>query len=160
MVLGFIIISLVIGFILFRPRTMYMRKKISLLGVMSATWLVGMNLPTKLIFPGYHINIPDVHGILIGPVLAFLAAFTANLMVPFIRPGGTTIVVFNTPLVGTDAALGHTRSCLHKRLPTFRQAVLEMVGTLLLATMMLFGFVALSSIAVNRFATLMAVSSN
>ncbi len=143
-VLGFIIMSLIMGVSLFRLRTMDMKKKIPLLGALSATMLVGMSLPTELILPGYHINLSVVTGILIGPALGFVAAFIANLILALMGHGGITVIGLNTLLLGSEAVLGHTLFYLLKRLPVFWRAALATVITLLITTLILIGFVALS----------------
>lgn len=143
-VLGFVIMSLIMGFSLFRLRTMDMKKKIPLLGALSATMLVGMSLPTELILPGYHINLSVVTGILIGPALGFIAAFIANLILAFMGHGGITVIGLNTMLLGSEAVLGHSLFYLFKRLPIFWRAALATVVTLLVTTLILIGFVALS----------------
>jgi len=145
-VLGFIIMSIILGLNLFRLRTMDMKKKIPLLGALSATMLVGMSLPTELILPGYHINLSVVTGILIGPALGFVAAFIANMILAFMGHGGITVIGLNTLLLGSEAVLGHTLFYLLKRLPTFWRAALATVLTLLVTTLILICFVALSQL--------------
>ncbi len=143
-VLGFILMSLVMGLGLFRLRTMDKMKEIPLLGALSATMLVGMSLPTELIIPGYHINLSVVTGILIGPTLGFIAAFIANLILALMGHGGITVIGLNTLLLGSEAILGHTLFYLLKRLPNFWRAALATILTLLITTVILIGFVALS----------------
>ncbi len=143
-VLGFVIMSLIMGYSLFRLRTMDMRKKIPLLGALSATMLVGMSLPTELILPGYHINLSVVTGILIGPALGFVAAFIANLILAFMGHGGITVIGLNTLLLGSEAVLGHTLFYLFKRVPVFWRAALATVVSLFVTTLILIGFAALS----------------
>ena len=86
-VAGFIVMALALGFILYRLRAIDMKKKIPLLGALSAAMLVGMSLP---ILPGYHINLSVVTGILIGPSLGFVAAFIANLILSLMGHGGAS----------------------------------------------------------------------
>ena len=143
-VLGFIIMSLIMGFNLYRLRNRDMRKQIPLLGALSAAMLVGMSLPTELILPGYHINLSVVTGILIGPSLGFFAAFIANLILAFMGHGGITVIGLNTLLLGSEAVLGHTLFYLFKRLPVFWRAALATVLTLLTTTLILIAFVAMS----------------
>ncbi|HYA87275.1 MAG TPA: energy-coupling factor ABC transporter permease, partial [Nitrospirota bacterium] len=142
-VLGFILMSLVMGFSLFWLRNMDMKKKIPLLGLLSATMLMGMSLPPELILSGYHINLPVVTGILAGAALGFLAAFIANPMLAFRGQGGISAIDFNRLLRGSETIYGHSLFYLHKRLPAFWRAALATVGTLLVTTMVLTGFVAL-----------------
>jgi cobalt/nickel transport system permease protein len=143
-VLGFILMSLFLGFNLYRLRTMDMKKKIPLLGALSAAMLVVMSIP---ILPGYHINLSVVTGILIGPGLGFIAAFIANLILALMGHGGITVIGLNTLLLGSEAVLGHTLFYLFKkRLPVFWRAALATVMTLFITTTILIGFVALSHI--------------
>jgi cobalt/nickel transport system permease protein len=142
--LGFILMTLFLGFILHRLRTMDMKKMIPLLGALSAAMLVGMSIP---ILPGYHINLSVVTGILIGPSLGFVAAFIANMILAFMGHGGITVVGLNTLLLGSEAVLGHTLFYLFKkRLPVFWRAVLATLMTLFITTTILIGIVAMAHI--------------
>jgi cobalt/nickel transport system permease protein len=143
-VLGILVMSLIMSFNLLRLRTMDMKKKIPLLGALSAAMLVGMSLPTEIILPGYHINLSVVTGILIGPALGFVAAFIANLILALMGHGGITVIGLNTLLLGSEAVLGHTFFYFFKRLPFFWRAALATVLTLLITTLFLIGFVAMS----------------
>jgi cobalt/nickel transport system permease protein len=134
-VLGFLVMSLIMSFNLLRLRTMDMKKKIPLLGALSAAMLVGMSLPTEIILPGYHINLSVVTGILIGPALGFVAAFIANLILALMGHGGITVIGLNTLLLGSEAVLGHTFFYFFKRLPFFWRAALSTVLTLLITTL-------------------------
>jgi len=143
-VLGFIVMSMIMGFSLYRLRAMDMKKKIPLLGALSAAMLVGMSLPTELILPGYHINLSVVTGILIGPALGFVAAFIANVILALMGHGGITVIGLNTLLLGSEAVLGHGFFYLFKRFPVFWRAVFATVLTLFITTLILVGFVGMS----------------
>lgn len=138
---GFIFMALALGFCLYRLRAMDMKKKIPLLGALSAAMLVGMSLP---ILPGYHINLSVVTGILIGPSLGFVAAFIANLILSLMGHGGITVIGLNTLLLGSEAVLGHALFYLFKRLPVFFRAALATMVTLFITTTILIGIVAMS----------------
>jgi cobalt/nickel transport system permease protein len=140
-VVGFIIMALALGFSLYRLRAMDMKKKIPLLGALSAAMLVGMSLP---ILPGYHINLSVVTGILIGPSLGFVAAFMANLILALMGHGGITVIGLNTLLLGSEAVLGHALFYLLKRLPVFLRAGIATMVTLFITTTILIGIVAMS----------------
>ncbi len=141
---GFIAMSIVLIFTLYRLRTMDVRKKIPLLGALAAAMLVGMSIP---ILPGYHINLSVVSGILMGPSLGFVGAFLANLILAFMGHGGITVIGLNTLLLGSEAVLGHTFFYLfRKRLPVFWRAALATVLTLLITSSILVGFVAIAHI--------------
>jgi len=142
-VVGFIIMALALGFSLYRIRAMDMKKKIPLLGALSAAMLVGMSLP---ILPGYHINLSVVTGILIGPSLGFVAAFIANFILALMGHGGITVIGLNTLLLGSEAVLGHSFFYLFNRLPAFWRAALATMVTLFITTAILIGIVAMSHI--------------
>ena len=141
--LGFLIMSLVMAISLLRLRNTDLRKKIPLLGAVSATMLVAMSL--EILPLAYHINLSVVAGILLGPSLGFLAAFITNLMLALMGHGGITVVGLNTLLLGTEAVLGHALFyLLYKLLPVFWRAVASTVLTLFVTTMILIGIVAIS----------------
>jgi cobalt/nickel transport system permease protein len=142
--LGFLVMSLIMSFNLIRLRTMDMKKKIPLLGALSAAMLVGMSLPTEIILPGYHINLSVVTGILIGPSLGFVAAFITNLILALMGHGGITVIGLNTLLLGSEAVLGHTFFYFFKGFPFFWRAALATMLTLFITTLFLIGFVAMS----------------
>ena len=144
-ILGLVVMSLAVGFCVFRLRTMDLRKKIPLLGAVSAVMLVAMSLE---IFPlAYHINLSVVAGILLGPILGFLAAFITNLILALIGHGGVTVIGLNTLILGSEAILGHTLFfLLKKRLTVFWSALAATVLTLFITTLVLIGIVAISHI--------------
>ncbi len=143
---GFILSVFALGFSLFRLRAMDARKKIPLLGALSAAMLVGMSLP---LLPGYHVNLSVVTGILIGPSLGLLAAFVANIILALMGHGGITVIGLNTLLLGSEAVLGHLFFLLFRRLPVFWRAAAATVVTLFISTMILIGIVAVSHIDVE-----------
>lgn len=143
-VLGFFLMSLIMGFCLYRLRSMDMKMKIPLLGTLSAAMLVAMSL--EIVPLAYHINLTVVTGILLGPALGFVAAFIANIMLALIGHGGITVIGLNTLLLGAEAVLGHTFfSLLGNRLPLFWRAAVATVITLLCTTGLLIGIVAVSN---------------
>ncbi len=142
-VLGFFVMVLFLALALFQIRNMDTKRKIPLLGALSAVMLVGMTLP---VLPGYHINLTVVTGILIGPSLGFIAAFIANLILALMGHGGVTVIGLNTLLLGSEAVLGHLFFSLIKGLPVFWRAALATVLTLFITTMLLVGIVAVSHI--------------
>lgn len=143
-VLGFLIMSLAMGFSLYRLRSLDMKMKIPLLGALSAAMLVSMNL--EIVPLAYHINLTVVTGILLGPALGFVAAFIVNIMLALIGHGGITVIGLNTLLLGAEAVLGHTFfTLLGNRLPLFWRAAAATVITLLCTTGLLIGIVAVSN---------------
>jgi cobalt/nickel transport system permease protein len=130
---------------LLRLRGSDQKKKIPLLGAISAAMLVAMSL--EIVPIAYHINLSVVAGILLGPALGFLAAFITNLMLALMGHGGITVMGLNTLLLGTEVIVGHTLFyALHRRLPVFWRAGAATVLTLFLTTLALIGIVAASNI--------------
>ncbi|MGE5172464.1 MAG: energy-coupling factor ABC transporter permease [Betaproteobacteria bacterium] len=149
--LGFLIMSLVMAVSLLLLRNRDLKKKIPLLGAVSAAMLVAMSL--EIVPLSYHINLSVVAGILLGPALGFLAAFITNLMLALIGHGGITVIGLNTLLLGTEAILGHTLFyLLYKPLPVFWRAIASTVLTLFITTMLLIGVVASSHLDPELFA--------
>jgi cobalt/nickel transport system permease protein len=137
--------SVAVGISLLRLRGSDLKKKIPLLGALSAVMLVAMSL--EILPLAYHINLSIVAGILLGPALGFLAAFIVNLMLALMGHGGITVIGLNTILLGTEAMLGHTLFyLLHKRLPVFWRAAVAAVLTLFITTLVLIGIVAASHV--------------
>jgi len=144
-ILGLIIMSCIVGFCVVRLKTMDMRKKIPLLGAVSAAMLVAMSL--EILPLAYHINLSVIAGILLGPALGFLAAFITNLILSLMGHGGVTVIGLNTLLLGSEAVLGHTFFFLLKnRMTVFTRAALATITTLVITTLALIGIVAVAHI--------------
>lgn len=125
------------------------RRRLPLLGVVSALMLVGMTV--ELVPIGYHINMSVIAGILLGPALAFLAAFVVDLILGLFGHGGITVVGLNTLVIGAEAAIGYytfrafTR-LLGERASAGLRAGLATVLSLLLSTLLMIGIVAASTV--------------
>src|SRR5512139_2578257 len=118
---GFLVMAAVLWICLYRLRGMDRKKKIPLLGVLSAVMLVVMSI--ELLPIAYHLNLSVVAGILLGPSLGFIAAFIVNLMLALMGHGGITVMGLNTLLLGAEAMLGHTLFYLiSHRVPIFWRA--------------------------------------
>jgi len=142
---GFLIMACLLAVSLYRLRGMDMKKKIPLLGVLSAVMLVAMSL--EIIPIAYHLNLSVATGILLGPSLGFVAAVIVNLMLAFLGHGGITVIGLNTILLGTEAMLGHTFFyLLTKRLSTYWRASLSTVLALLLVSLLLIAIVGISHV--------------
>lgn len=147
---GFAVTAAALGFSLFRLRAIDRKKKIPLLGAVTAVMLVVMSL--EIVPLAYHINLSVVAGILLGPALGFIAAFIANLMLALMGHGGITMIGLNTLLLGSEAVIGHTLFFLiHGRLPVFWRAAAATVLTLCAATVLLIGIVAVSHADIDQF---------
>lgn len=142
-VLGFLAMAAVVAFCLYRLRGMDRKKKIPLLGVLSAVMLVSMSLEVLPI--AYHLNLSVVAGILLGPSLGFIAAFIVNLILALLGHGGITVMGLNTLLLGAEAMLGHTFFYLiGNRLPIFWRAAAATVLALAIVSLCLIGIVGIS----------------
>ena len=142
---GFLIMACLLAFSLYRLRGMDMKKKIPLLGVLSAVMLVAMSL--EIIPIAYHLNLSVATGILLGPSLGFVAALIVNLMLAFMGHGGITVIGLNTILLGAEAMLGHTFFYfLTQRLSTYWRAALATVLALFLVSLFLIAIVGISHI--------------
>ncbi len=126
-----------------------LQRRLPLLGVMSAVMLVGMT--AEVVPIAYHLNLSTVAGIILGPVLGFLAAFVINLILALFGHGGITVVGLNTLIIGTEMALGWGLFRLLSRLlgrhvrPGIAAGIAA-VGALLVSTLLMIGIVGLSSI--------------
>lgn len=125
------------------------RRRLPLLGMVSALMLVGMTV--ELVPIGYHINLSVIAGILLGPALAFLAAFVVDLILALFGHGGITVVGLNTLVIGAEAALGYYAFRAFSRLLGQRasaglRAGLATALSLLLSTLLMIGLVAVSTV--------------
>lgn len=144
-VLGLLVMASVVAMCVFRLRTADLKKKIPLLGAVSAAMLVAMSL--EIVPLAYHINLSVVAGILLGPALGFLAAFITNLVLALMGHGGITVLGLNTLLLGSEAVLGHALFFLFRKLPAvFWRAAAATILTLFITTIALIGIVAVSHI--------------
>lgn len=147
---GIVLMVWMLALTLYRLRGMDRKKKIPLLGVLSATMLVAMNL--EILPLAYHLNLSAVAGILLGPSLGFVAAFLVNLMLALIGHGGITVIGLNTLMLGTEALLGHFLFFfLPKKLPVFWRAALATAGALFLVSLLLIAVVGISHSDIDAF---------
>ena len=101
---GLIIAGAMISISLFMTRRMDLKKKVPLLGMMSAMMLVGMSL--EIVPIAYHVNLSVITGVILGPWLAILAAFMVNFILSLAGHGGVTTVGLNTIIIGSEGVLG------------------------------------------------------
>ena len=81
-----------------------MRRKVPLLGVVSALMLVAMS--SEIIPIAYHVNLTVVAGVLLGPVLAVIAAFVVEVVLSMLGHGGVTVLGLNTLIVAAEMVVG------------------------------------------------------
>lgn len=80
------------------------RRKVPLLGVVSALMLVAMS--SEIVPIAYHVNLTVVGGVLLGPVLSVIAAFIIEVVLAMLGHGGVTVLGLNALIVATEMVLG------------------------------------------------------
>jgi cobalt/nickel transport system permease protein len=103
-VAGWLLAGALLAFVSLRTRSLETSRRLPLLGVMAALMLVGMTV--EIVPIAYHINLAVMAGIVLGPLMGFLAAFIVNLMLAFFGHGGITVVGLNTLVVALEAVAG------------------------------------------------------
>lgn len=154
--LGWLITVLVLFFCSLWLRRGDLRRQVPFLGVMAAVMLVGM--ATELVPIAYHINLTVLAGIVLGPVLGFVAAFLVDLFLGLFGHGGLTVIGLNTLVIGAEIALGYLFFRLLFRgigrvvRAPGKIAALATVITLFLTTWLFIGIVALANIEPSQVA--------
>ena len=80
------------------------RRKVPLLGVVSALVLVSMS--SEIVPIAYHVNLTVVAGVLLGPWLGIIAAFIVEVVLALLGHGGVTVIGLNTLMIAGEIALG------------------------------------------------------
>ena len=120
-----------------------MRRKVPLLGVVSALMLVAMS--SEIVPLAYHINLTVVGGVLLGPVLSPIAAFIVVVVLAMLGHGGVTVIGLNALIVSCEMVVGW--ALFHGLLRLFGRrrarvgAGIATVATLALTTTLLVGIV-------------------
>jgi ABC-type Co2+ transport system permease subunit len=122
------------------------RRKVALLGVVSAVMLVSMS--SEIVPIAYHVNLTVVAGVLLGPWLGVIAAFIVELVLALLGHGGVTVIGLNTLVIAAEIALGWALFRTLLRLAGTRHvraaAGVATVVTLAATTALLVGIVALA----------------
>jgi cobalt/nickel transport system permease protein len=148
--LGFLVMFITMAISLIQLRSRGLKRKIPLLGAVSAAMLVVMSLEILPIV--YHINLSVVAGIPQGTALGFLATFITNPVLAFMRRSGVMVIGLNTLLLGAEAIRSHNLFFVFpKRLPVFWRAAVATVLTLFITTIALIGIVASSHLEPDLF---------
>jgi len=101
---GWLLTALILAFSIYRTRNTELKRKIPLIGIISALMIVCMTIP--IIPIAYHINLSVIAGIILGPALAFISIFIVDLIIAMFGHGGITVVGLNTMVVGAEAFIG------------------------------------------------------
>lgn len=80
------------------------RRKVPILGVVAALMLVAMS--SEIVPIAYHINLTVLAAVLIGPVLALIAAFIVVTVLALLGHGGVTVIGLNTLVISAEMLAG------------------------------------------------------
>lgn len=103
-VAGYIVTFIMLGLILSQMKGPQFAKKLPVLGVIAAVILLAMSI--EIVPIAYHVNLMVLAGIILGPALGVLAAFSVNLILALIAHGGITVVGLNTITASSEVVLG------------------------------------------------------
>lgn len=101
---GWLLTALILAFCIYRTRSTELKRKVPLIGIISALMIVCMTIP--IIPIAYHINLSVIAGIILGPAVAFISIFIVDLIIAMFGHGGITVVGLNTVVVGSEAFIG------------------------------------------------------
>ena len=101
---GWLLTAVILAFSIYRTRHTELKRKIPLIGIISALMIVCMTIPIAPI--AYHINLSVIAGIILGPAVAFISIFIVDFIIAMFGHGGITVVGLNTVVVGAEAFIG------------------------------------------------------
>jgi len=101
---GWILTAAIVWFASTRSRGVDVRRKVPLVGIVSALVLVSMS--SEIVPIAYHINLTVVAGVLLGPQLAVISAFVVQVVLALLGHGGVTVIGLNTLMTATEMLLG------------------------------------------------------
>ncbi len=149
---GWVVTALLLAFCIRRVSGIDLKRKIPLIGIISALMIVGMTL--EIVPIAYHINLTVLAGIVLGPALAFISVFIADLIISMFGHGGVTVVGLNTVIIGAEAVLGYYLFQLFREVMAdksmFREAALAAFLSLFLGTLIMLGIIYLSQVSPEK----------
>ncbi len=101
---GWIVAIVLVGLASRRSGSIDVRRKVPLVGIVSALVLVAMS--SEIVPIAYHINLTVVAGVLLGPQLAIVSAFVVQVVLALLGHGGVTVIGLNTLMTATEMLLG------------------------------------------------------
>lgn len=153
---GWLAAALILAFCIKKVDGTDLKRKIPLLGIISALMIVGMTL--EIVPIAYHINLTVVAGIVLGPSLAFIAVFIVDLLISMLGHGGVTVVGLNTIIIGAEAVLGYYLFQLFRQVmrnkSMFWESSLAALLSLFLSTSIMLGVVYLSHVSPEKIGNL------
>lgn len=135
---GLVLAALMVAVSLRMVRGVDLKRKVPLLGMMSAMMLVGMNIE---VLP-YHLNLSVITGIILGPWMAVIAVLIVNILMALVGHGGITVVGLNAVVVGSEAVIGWSLfRAARKVMPPGAAAGVSTVIALFISTCMMLAVV-------------------
>ncbi len=113
-------------------------RRVALLGVVTACVVLAMSVGVGI----YHLNLLVLAGVLLGPALGFLTAFSASLLLALFGHGGLSLVGLNSIITGVEPVMGYFLfHAVRRRWPQFVRiaAALATVLALAISTTILVG---------------------
>ncbi len=145
---GWIVASALVWLASARSTGANVRRKVPLVGIVSALVLVAMS--SEIVPIAYHINLTVVAGVLLGPQLAIVSAFVVQVVLALLGHGGVTVIGLNTLMTATEMLLGWALfPALVRLLGRTRVRVASAIATvvtLAITTTLLVGLVAVSGV--------------
>ncbi|MEW6145624.1 MAG: energy-coupling factor ABC transporter permease [Thermodesulfobacteriota bacterium] len=149
---GWIATAIILSFSIRRVGGIDLKRKIPLIGIISALMIVGMTL--EIVPIAYHINLTVLAGIVLGPALAFIAVFIVDLLISMFGHGGVTVVGLNTIIIGAEAVLGYYLFQLFREVmrnkSIFWESTLAALLSLFLSTSIMLGVVYASHVSPEK----------
>lgn len=123
-------------------------RRFALLGIFAALMMLVMSIE----FVVYHVNLSVVTCIILGPVLAIIAAFIVNLFLAFLGHGGITVVGLNVLVIAVEmlAGYGIFRLLMRVKTPLALAAGLAVFIGLGAGTAASYGIIALAAPAIDQ----------
>lgn len=145
---GWILAAALVWFSSTRSTGVDVRRKVPLVGIISALVLVSMS--SEIVPIAYHINLTVVAGVLLGPQLAIVSAFVVQVILALLGHGGVTVIGLNTLMTATEMLLGWVLfrgliAIIGRRRVGLVSGVTTVI-TLAITTTMLVGIVSISGV--------------
>lgn len=126
------------------------RRLLPAVAVMAAVALVATNIPLGL---PLHMNLSALAGIILGPVLGFLALFLVNLFNSLVSHGGLTVLGINSLLVGSEALIaGGLFILLGGGRRLLANSAVSVVAALLVSTLLMVAVAGLAGVELEALA--------
>jgi cobalt/nickel transport system permease protein len=149
---GWVVTALLLAFCIRRVSSIELKRKVPLIGIISALMIVGMTL--EIVPIAYHINLTVLAGIVLGPAPAFISVFIVDLIISMFGHGGVTVVGLNTIVIGAEAVLGYYLFQLFRELMAnksiFWESSLAALLSLFLCTSIMLGIIYISQVSPEK----------